>query len=152
MSPGHLPSPGLWTSREVVTVAEISFGEMRAIAARLGHSNVRVVELRNGAGWRAECNCGYRSTRRPSEAAAVKTAVQHFVVIVNGTWWKPKFVGGPSRAEVLARDLRGRAKTARHHGNEDEAVELDRLADAAATPPTGTRHAGNEPSKLRAVG
>lgn len=68
----------------------ISFQELREGAARLGHVNMSVVPMRPAEGlswWRGECGCGYRSTRRTSQALAADALVHHLMksVAANST-------------------------------------------------------------------
>jgi hypothetical protein len=63
----------------------ISFQELREGAARLGHANMTVVPMRPSEGlnwWRGECGCGYRSTRRNSQADAAGALVHHLMKAV----------------------------------------------------------------------
>lgn len=62
-------------------VAELSMRELGTIARNLGHRDLRVVPMAGPGWWRAECGCGYRSTRRTSEAEAADTAVHHVTKI-----------------------------------------------------------------------
>jgi hypothetical protein len=91
---------------------EVSWAQMRDVAARMGHRDLRVYRMRNGL-YRYECACGMRSKGLALEVEAVKLAVRHFELVVSGDWERPKFPGGPSHAEAVRRDLKGREKAAR---------------------------------------
>lgn len=91
---------------------EMSFEQIRRIAANLGHDNLTVFETRRGM-WRFTCGCGYESAGTALKKNAVQAAVYHFEQVANGAWYRPKFPGGPTHQEALERTLRGREKATR---------------------------------------
>lgn len=91
---------------------EIPWSQIREIAARLGHTDLRIVQMRDGF-YRAECSCGLRTARQAREVESVKQAVYHFDQVVSGAWERAKFPGGPSPREIMERDRRALEGTRR---------------------------------------
>ena len=96
----------------------IPFKRIREVAAERGHENLRVYDTRDGF-WRAECSCGWMSTRRALKKDALGAAVHHFELVFSGAWWRPKFPGGPTHAAALARDPAAVARAAEHAAAHD---------------------------------
>ena len=68
---------------------DLTLRQVATIAANLGHRDLRVVPLTARAergNWRAECSCGYRSTRRQTELIAAQAAAHHVETIVRA-WY-----------------------------------------------------------------
>ena len=97
---------------------QMPFKRIREIAAERGHSDLRVYETADRF-WRADCSCGWMTTRRALKSDALGAAVHHFELVASGAWWRPKFPGGPTYDEALHRDEQRRNAVLRRRDEED---------------------------------
>lgn len=111
---------------------QVSYATARRIVADLGHTNVRVVRMRSGSFFRAECDCGYRSTRRALESDAVGAAVHHMELVADGGWDRPRPGGGDSPAAVTRGNVQRREEAAAQRLL-DSREELDTPAQQVAS-------------------